>query len=244
MTDRPVVFTHIPKTAGTSLHHAVFAPHFSHSETCQPNGIRSLLMNRSPFRYMHGHMPYGCHRFAPSAGHPLYFVVLRDPVERALSHYYNILHPRGDKRVPDHPDYNLARTHDLEDFYQNPRFRNLQTRMTAGILASRIGEVVDLESLGIGQLVLRQAKKNLRTAYTEVGLTERFDESAQRFASRLNVAYEPDAQKRKRVPNRPTREDLSERERDAVENAHGLDCKLYRFAVQLFESRDSACISE
>lgn len=90
MTDRVIFFTHIPKTAGTSIHKSVFVPNVSDAQRRSPRGVRELLMNRSSFQYMGGHMPYGYHRFVPQAKSPLYFVVLRNPIERAISHYYNI----------------------------------------------------------------------------------------------------------------------------------------------------------
>ena len=169
---------------------------------------------------------------------PLYFTILRDPIERAISHYYNILHPRGDKDVPDHPDYEVARTHDLLEFYQLPRFQNLQTRMIAGIAAARLGRFVDLnETRWLGEIVLRLATRNLRTTYTGIGLTERFEETARRFAGRLNVAYEPRENKSKVVPDRPRADDLSAAERDALRQLNRLDMELYDVARTLFTQK-------
>jgi hypothetical protein len=163
ITNRAIFFAHIPKTAGTSVHKEVFVPNISPEKRRSPRGARDAIWNRKPFQYMRGHMPYGFHRFFPEVKSPLYFVILRDPIERAISYYYNILYPRGSKNVPDHPEFEVARTHELVEFYQLPRFQNLQTRMMSGIAAERLGRLIDLnEKKWVGKVVLRLARRNLR----------------------------------------------------------------------------------
>lgn len=233
VTDRPIFFTHIPKTAGTSLHKSVFAPNYRASDMRSPRGVRSLLADRSSFRYMHGHIPYGYHRFFSTPRQPLYFVVLRDPIERAISHYYNILHPRGDKEVPDHPDFEVAKARDLVEFYQLPRFQNVQTRIVAGIAANYVGKFFSLNR--VGKIVLRLAKRNLRTAYAGVGVTEQFEETKRRFASRIGGATRTLNERPKIVPDRPTADDLSVSQRDALRHLNRLDVELYDYACKLFE---------
>jgi hypothetical protein len=241
MANRTIFFTHIPKTAGTSIQKTVFAPNVSPEKRKSPRGVRDLISNRESFQYMGGHMPYGYHRFFREVKSPLYFVILRDPIERAISHYYNILYPRGDKDVPDHPDFEVARTHELVEFYQSPRFQNLQTRMMAGIAAERLGRLVDLnEKKWVGKVVLRLARRNLLKSHTEIGLTERFEETARRFADRLNFTYEPRDHKSKVVPDRPTKDGLSSAEQEALRRSNRLDVKIYEFACDLFEQKPSA----
>lgn len=232
--DETIFFTHIPKTAGTSIHKSVFAPNIPPSERQSARGLRNLLVSRTSFRYLRGHMPYGYHRFLPSARDPLYFVVLRDPIERAISHYYNILHPRGEKEVPDHPDFETARAHNLVEFYQKPRFQNIQTRIVAGITINFIGKFFNLNR---GDIILRLAKRNLRTAYSEVGLTEKFEETKRRFASRIDGTCRTINERPKAVPGRPTADDLSTSQTEELRRLNRLDVQLYDFARELFEQQ-------
>lgn len=86
--NRRLVFLHLPKTGGTTLHHH-FSEHFAPEEIC-PERFSNLAevpaeaMMR--YRYFSGHFYFSDLRFIPG---PLYIVtVLRDPVERVLSTYY------------------------------------------------------------------------------------------------------------------------------------------------------------
>lgn len=85
---RKLVFLHIPKTGGTSLHHH-FAAHFAPEEVCPERFSR--LHRWSPedlarYRYFSGHYNFDQIRLIPG---PLFIVtVLREPAERVLSSYY------------------------------------------------------------------------------------------------------------------------------------------------------------
>jgi hypothetical protein len=85
---RRLVFLHLPKTGGTTLHHH-FAEHFAPEEIC-PERFSSLdrftTEELSRWRYFSGHYNFDQLRLIPG---PLFVVtVLRDPVERLLSNYY------------------------------------------------------------------------------------------------------------------------------------------------------------
>ncbi|MCS4188210.1 sulfotransferase family protein [Salinibacter ruber] len=234
MDGKTIFFTHIPKTAGTSMHEAVFAPNIPASERRSGVPLRDLLTESSSLRYVRGHMPYGYHRFMPVVAEALYFVVLRNPIERAISHYYNILHPRGNKTVPDHPEFETARSHGLVEFYEIPRFQNLQTRMVAGIAVHKFGERISLNGEVRGTVALSVAKRNLREVYDAAGFTEAFVDTARCFASRLGFTYEPHERNEKAVPNRPTADDLSAADRAALRRRNRLDVELYDYARTLF----------
>jgi hypothetical protein len=112
--------------------------------------------------------------------------------------------------------------------------------MTAGIAADRLGRFVDLnEGNWVGQVVLHIATRNLRTAYTGIGLTERFEETARRFAARLGFTYEPRENKSKVVPDRPEADDLSSAQRDALRRTNRLDVELYEVARTIFTQKQA-----
>lgn len=83
-----LVFLHIPKTGGTTLHHH-FSAHFTPDETCPER--YSNLQAYSPkdlrrWRFFSGHFDTDAIKLIPR---PLFIVtVLRDPIERLLSHYH------------------------------------------------------------------------------------------------------------------------------------------------------------
>jgi len=228
-----IFFTHIKKTAGSSAHEALFERNIPKSKQRQPKGLKNLLVNTDPFRYMKGHFPYGVHRFAQVFETPYYFVILRDPVERAVSQYYMA---QTWDQPPGHPLHELA-DRDLMDFYQSPWVHNLQTRTIAGVLAHRVGGLLDLNKRVAGKLVLKMAQRNLTGAYAEFGLTEKFEETVARFAHRLGWSYELPERKHASLPERPTKKDLSSEKINKLERVNSMDCELYEFAKMVFEKR-------
>ena len=94
----------------------------------------------------------------------------------------------------------------------------------------------------------------LANHFAVVGLTERFEESAQRVAHVLagrelpeSVLRDPslhahNAKDRDRKHSYLSREALSDVELKQVREAVHLDLLLYRFAVELFESRNMSAV--
>jgi hypothetical protein len=119
---RRLVFLHLPKTGGTTLHHhfsAAFAPH----EICPERGAQ---LDRIPptqlasYRYFSGHFVFDQLRLIPG---PLFVVtVLRPPIDRILS-VYHFLRRHSAERLAAHPlkEAELARASPtLLDFLRNP----------------------------------------------------------------------------------------------------------------------------
>jgi hypothetical protein len=163
--------------------------------------------------------------------------MLRDPVERAISFYYECLWPRDGKKVADHPEHPTAWKYDLVDFYRIPRFRNVQARMLAGICATYIGRYISLDQMGVGSIVVSAAKRHLWDDYEAFGITERFEKSQQWMAATLGRDVPPIQQKHKTNPERPTADDLTVDQRAELRRLNRLDVKVYEFACDLFEQR-------
>jgi len=97
--DWTLIFIHIPKTAGTSLRQAM-ASAYKPSERLylydapqlegamlRSDFVRLPVERRAELRFVMGHFAFGLHREIPRESR--YVVVLRDPVERVVSHYYH-----------------------------------------------------------------------------------------------------------------------------------------------------------
>ncbi len=234
---RAVFFTAIPKTGSTSLYETLFREIYPAEEVYRPNGYWSMLFDKHTSRYLGGHWPYGVHRLSARVGTPRYYTMLREPVERAISFYYECLWPRGDKKVADHPEHATAWRHDLVEFYRIPRFRNVQARMVAGLWADILGRYVSLDRMGMGTFVTSTAKRHLQEDYSAFGITERFGESRQWIADSLGVDVAPIEEKHKTNPDRPTAEDLTEDQRATLRRLNRLDVEIYEFALDLFDRR-------
>ncbi len=83
-----LVFLHLPKTGGTTLHHH-FSAHFTPEETCPErfSNLKSYSVDElRQWRFFSGHFNADEIRRIPR---PLFIVtVLRDPIDRLLSNYY------------------------------------------------------------------------------------------------------------------------------------------------------------
>ena len=119
------VHTHIPKTAGSSLSHALMAMvggAHSLDERLRPKRkIGSLSADeRAALAYVGGHIKYGTHeRFAQT---PLYVAAVRDPVERAVSYYRYVCD------TPGHPNHAHFASCNLEEAWDQMDGRAAATR--------------------------------------------------------------------------------------------------------------------
>jgi hypothetical protein len=171
------------------------------------------------------------------SANPVYCTVLRDPVERVISFYYECLWPRPYEKVSQHPEHARAWKHGLIDFCRIYRFRNVQTKMLAGILPDYVGRYMSVDVPGIRGKILSAAKRHLRDAYVAFGITERFEEGRDWISAELGWDVEPTQRRRAAYPDRPTAEDLSDDERATLRRLNRLDVELYAFAADLFDAK-------
>lgn len=234
-----LALVHVPKTAGTTLtklmrHHyrgrfLTSGNIFSRFEDVEAK-LREL--QRKPhIAGLAGHFTFGlAERELPTSR---YMTILRDPIERTLSHYYFLVQPRpgrakaaGPAIMPawlPPPPSGLSLEEALADRSYIPD--NLQTRMVCGLVSP-------YDPLPAG--ALDQAKRNLSDRFAHVGTTERFDE----FLALLNLelGWPTLAYNRYRVhTSRPKRESLAVGDARVLEERNALDLELYAYAAGLLE---------
>ncbi len=240
--ERALLFLHIPKAGGTTLH-TVIERQFRPEITYSINGMtpsRSIKElgelppeRREKIRLVKGHMPYGLHKFlnVPAT----YITMLRDPVDRVVSHYYFVRRSPG---VGHHEEVTRARM-TLEDFVRERasiRATNDQTRLISGV------EKVNAKLLSGGTLpneegstdILLTARKNLEEHFTLAGLSERFDESLLLLKHLLgwkNVYYV----KQNVTKGRPAKQQVGREAIQLIEKHNELDMALYEYARQRFD---------
>jgi hypothetical protein len=229
-TAQAVIFLHIVKTAGTTIHRIIernYQPEemywigtdfrtFDHFTSMSDEG-------RAQIRVLRGHMVFGMHEHLP--GTFTYFTLLRDPVERAISYYYFI------RRTPEHHCHDLIVSNgmSLKEFVESGAdilIVNGQTRVLAG------GKWHD----ECTEEAVEAAKKNLREYFAVVGLVERFDETL--YLLKRVFGWRGLYYTRQNVgTNRPEIDELTPATLDAVVRANQLDVQLYQYAAQLFEEQ-------
>lgn len=248
-------FLHIPKTAGTTFS-AVLDAYFSAEEIC-PAQLWRDLVKISPdklerYLLLRGHFYYYVHRILPQP--PRYLTLLRDPVERTLSHYQHI---RRDAHHFFHKK--VQGQHGLLDFINDaetrPMIANFQTRALAldldpvsmaasfdetALQASALEKALTTAMpVSMSVALLDKAKERL-ARFAFVGLTERFHESVLLLCATFGW-HPPDRYAALNfAPERLQRAQLSDATLAAIEEHTRLDAELYQFAQELFETRLAA----
>jgi hypothetical protein len=241
---RLIAFVHIPKTAGTTLQ-SMLARQYSSEELHEVmmrgmswiaprrrlmprplisfsklHRLKSALHRPRELRLIHGHFDLSIMRLLPAGARC--FTLLRDPVERAISHYYHY------RRMTADPVHALAMESSLAEWVSERglvEMDNGQTRRLAGEMDRPFGSV--------NAEMLERAKSNL-AGFAVVGLTERFHESL--LLLQRAFGWTLDTSPPRNVgQNRPRRSDVSEEALKAIEHSNCFDAELYRFAAGLFE---------
>jgi hypothetical protein len=245
-----VLFLHIPKAAGSTLSTIIqrqYQPEAVYKSygTVIPAAVRGKLTALESARYRYarlealplterariklfiGHEGFGFHQlFSPPT---TYITLLRDPIERVISHYYY---------ARSHPGNRLYKTivsneMSLAQFVASGlsvEVDNGQTKYLAGL------ETPYLHEGEYGADLLAQAKQNLREHFSVVGLTEEFDASL--LLLKRTLGWKIPLYARVNVTQkRPFAEQISPATLVHIKKQNYLDLELYQFARQLFEAQ-------
>jgi len=240
MTDpRRLIFTHIPKTGGTSLravlgrHYPRRAIHFKDNNNYI--NARHLLTlpggERDNLRLIAGHLSYGIHAYL--SGGSVYITLLRDPVKRLISNYFFA------RSLPSHKQHANAMRLSIEDFVQDPLQNQAVTRALYGFTFDPVSPTPPADSLTLPHDALEVAKRNLSEHYAVVGITEQFDTSLLLMKKALgwrNIFY----MSRNVTKPDDIRQKLSPEAIASVENACAIDVALYQYALTVFEAQKRA----
>ncbi len=237
-----VLFLHIPKAGGRSLYKALERNYAANDTYCigvntasaMQKFINLPLQHRARIRLVRGHMPFGLHDHIPR--NAVYITLLRDPVERVISHYYYV------KRTPEHYLHSDITEHDtgLHDYITSsgcPELDNGQTRLLAGVDDNiPFGELDDT--------ILEKAQNNLHASFAAVGLTERFDETLLLFRKRLRWHALPLYAKQNVTRNRPPRDATPPATLRQIRTCNMYDQRLYDEAASGFDKQVQDAVSQ
>ncbi|MCB8944624.1 MAG: sulfotransferase family 2 domain-containing protein [Ardenticatenaceae bacterium] len=233
-TNHPLIFLHIPKTAGTTLQRILkrqYWPRHLYHVGSAADSIANFQQlpaaQRAPIRLLMGHFEMGIDASLPTPS--TYFTILREPVARIISYYAHV------RRDPDHYCHQLVNEQqmDLETFIRSGAdvmVDNGQTRMIAGLL-------YDIPFGQCGPDVLALAKQNVAQRFACVGLTEQFDESLllmqALFGWRMVYYASRNATPRKR-------NGITAVAHQAITQCNQLDLALYAFAQEQLAAQIAA----
>lgn len=242
--DPPLLFLHIRKTAGCSVRN--WLRNRFHVQECllECHTVANRAVDPSPYQFVTGHVGFDYReRFTRR---PICFVVLRDPVERALSAFY--FFQRHDARYLRWLQDTLPRqeAEDRVRFTQRanelPLVEFLEREPTVArkllgdvqtrCLLSRPGP----EPRPEGEM-LDEARRNLESCEV-VGLTERLGATLSRLAGYMGWEDDSDA-----IPHdnptagRPGVGEIPPRARAILADWNRLDLELYQTAERLSETQ-------
>jgi hypothetical protein len=243
-------FYHIPKTAGVTLS-AALLDIFSSDQICPPHLWNELLeydrKSLSKFRLFRGHFYTA---LEPFLGHPLKtFVFLRDPIDRALSHYGHIM------RAKEH--YLHAKAvrlgtfeaflHDIEcrETVRNFQSKCLALKFDVKTLAGSLSEQM-LKSLRLEQNIettppilnaeqlLDEARLALRRIEC-ICITEYFSDSQKLLCKTFNWPLMKSNERLNENPQKMCASELSAEAAALLKQLNTADLQLYKEAKNTFQ---------
>ncbi|MEP0888221.1 sulfotransferase family 2 domain-containing protein [Leptolyngbya sp. PL-A3] len=227
---------HIPKTAGTTLgcimvrqygRKSVFSCHPDRNLLgCTPEDFKQLSAEeRLRYNVVWGHFDFGLERDIEEPS--TYITMLREPVDRAISHYYYA------RKRKDHYLHKKITSEKLKvkEYIVNgisQEMDNGQTRM----LVKKGGWDIPFGELPLE--FLEQAKQNLQENFAVVGTTERFDETL--VLAKEIFGWTMPLYLRWNIGDTPARRaNLSSNVVEAIYQHNALDVELHRYANELMD---------
>src|SRR5690606_24103420 len=226
------------KTAGSTLRrvlwHRYGSGHVVHTRMVDPaprtEELRAQIRAGRPPRAITSHIGYGLHERLPGDLRYRHITILRDPIERTVSHYYFALKQE-----------NLDEGTTLLDFCRGDaaspsalRAWNNQTAYLSGLRVRQLHDGHPFDPTEYDEALLARAQANL-DRFAAVGLVERFDESLLLLGRTFGWPLVTLRSLPRNVGRRPRRLALTAEERAALEAANRLDLALYRHAERRFE---------
>ena len=246
-----VYFFHIPKTAGMSMWR--FLEHIFPADRMCPWWLWDQLIGvpgheLNQWDLFRGHF---LAHLEPYLGRQLAtFTILRDPVERTISHYYHV------RRATEHPSHSYAQQLSLAEFCVHPMTRHMVENYQAGYLAAlprnptAAAQTLSAECLARFELqermqypdpfndtgtLFERAKERL-AGFVTVGFTEDFANSLHRISRCMEWPLPQPFEAVNVNPERPRRTEIDDITINLICRLTEVDQRLYKFAKSHFET--------
>jgi hypothetical protein len=178
-----VLISHIPKTAGSSLHQFVrrFNPDTTYAYRSElslidPNLDFALAFRNAPKpAIIMGHFSFGVHRMLGIE--PAYVTILREPIARVVS-FYRYQRTLLDSAFAAHFKAGMS----LREFVS----KNISEMTNNHMCRCIAGITTDADPVITDEWLLHLALHNLRRHYVLVGMREHFEQFVSALARRMN----------------------------------------------------------
>ena len=231
---RKIIYIHIPKTGGSTLQ-GIFNRNYRRSMCINTQNDRvahEKLKTKSPseianIQVIKGHMAFGHHKWFDGSDNLTYVTMLRDPVKRIISNYYFILSREEHRLHKELKENNYS----LKDYVRSgiaSNAENAQVRL--------LSNNIYCPHNGCTNEMLEEAKKNLDTYFSVVGINEKFDETVLFLQQEFDWKFPYYA--RENVTGHGVKlTDLDQETIDTIRKYNALDIELYNYVKSNFENR-------
>jgi len=226
-----MIFVHTPKAGGTTIRGIMHRQYGKRNcyETTKTNISQLLALpeyEKDKIKVLQGHRIlglWGLHKHFNKD--VIYITMLRDPIDRVISHYYyNLLGFSSNKKI-------ISNNYSLKDYVQNGIFPNAENRQVKELSGNP-----DIPYGTCTREMLETAIRNIDAQFDMVGIMEYFDESLIMLMLKFGWWY-PFYRKRNVTHNRPRKADIDKETLKVIEKHNQLDIELYQYAKEKFEHR-------
>jgi Sulfotransferase family. len=238
-----LVFLHVPRTGGLtcrSILQQIYPNSFRYCKTANVTEIGESIKQLQCLEFHSGEVDgetiYFHHNIVLPEnwkyfGNATVFIMFRNPIDRLISHYYQILESRNKPRVMKlFQRMGIQFPETIHDFIKLPYVHNIQVGFLSGhhFSSKKIHSSRELE----------RAKFFLTDLKPTIGITERFGDSIRSLENAIGRSIpNRDIEIKNRHPFRDDALSLNSATREYLKEENKLDDELYQFAVQLFEKQ-------
>lgn len=238
------IYLHVPKAGGTTLNHILDrkfrkSKQYNYStltpEKCIERIRKMPARQKKNIGLIRGHFVYGFHTWF-EIEEPKYFTVLREPVQRVMSHYkYSAL-----KKNHYLFEQRQSKEISLEEYVTSisPEARNGAAKQIAGVYVNdNFGYGKHIKECDNQELLYDIAIENIKKHFVMIGITEEFDKTlfllSKLFGGWGNYYY---YKMNQNIQRKESNYQISDKERECIVEHNWADIKLYDYCFKKFNA--------